>query len=80
MSVRKWYMDEAVLDNEVILTVDVTGIEAKDLFIGISNKFNSLVIKYNDHTRDIPLSVKVTDKFEHTVNNGVLTVKIQRML
>jgi len=79
MSMRKWHSDVDVLDNEVVITVDITGIETKDLYLGISNTYNSLVLKYNDHVRDIPIGVKVKDDFEHSVNNGVLTVNIKRL-
>lgn len=79
MSIRKWFMDFEINDKYVIVTVDITGIEPKDLWIGVSNTLNSLVLKHNNDTRDIPISVKVTENFDHFINNGVLTVTIERL-
>ena len=78
---RKWNRDVFVEDTQIRIVVDITGYLVEDLFVGISEKLNSLVILYdreNNKSIDIPIPVKVKDEFEIEHNNNVMTILIER--
>lgn len=79
-NIRKWHADVLIKEKTVQVVVDITGMEQEKLFVGISNLLNSLVLKYEDISRDFPISVKVLDDFEMSVHNSVLVVDIKRLL
>ena len=77
---RRGFTDVFVEDDLVKIVIDIRGIEAKDLYLGISTKGNSLIVKYvkTNVVLEIPIPVTVTDQFDWFVNNGVLAVEIKR--
>lgn len=80
MSVRKWYADVLIRDETVQVVVDITGLKTKDIWVGVSNMLNSLVLKYGDISRDFPIDVKILDDFDMSIHNGVLVVNVKRLL
>jgi len=77
---RKGFTDIFVEDSIVRVIVDLSGMEPEDIWLGVSKKMNSFIIKYviTNVILEIPLPVTVTDDFVWFINNGVLEAEIKR--
>ena len=80
MSFRVGFFDVFVHDEYVQVVIDITGIDIKKLYIGVSKKKNSFIMKIpnNKNIFERALPVIVKDDLKWTVNNGILEVNIMR--
>jgi HSP20 family molecular chaperone IbpA len=74
------FRDIFVEDSIVRIVVDLSGMNKEDVWLGVSMKKNSFIIKYvlTNAVLEIPIPVKITEDFEWFMNNGVLEVEIKR--
>jgi len=77
---RKGFTDVFVEDSIVRVIVDLGEMNPEDVWLGVSKKTNSFIIRYiiTNIVLEIPLPVTVTDDFVWFINNGVLEAEIKR--
>lgn len=78
MSVRNWFYDIFVKDDQILVVVDISGLDPDKLLIGISKKFNSLIVKHElpEEIHEIALPINVDSISNWVCNNGVLSINI----
>ena len=77
---RRGFYDVFVEDELVKIVVDISGMDPKDIWLGVSMKKNSFIIKYvvTNVVLEIPIPVLIKEEFIWDVHNGVLSTEIKR--